>query len=270
MVFLFSSIGYGGHAETRWEDDYHPISFQVQVLPWKLVNEMIPKGSEFTIIDVESGLQFRVQRRAGRDHADVQPLTAKDTRIMKQIYGNKWSWKRKAILVLYGDHLIAASMNGMPHGAGALQNNFRGHFCVHFYGSLTHLRHKEDLAHKLMILKAAGKKEEYIRVANANEILHIFAVAVNQQDPKLLKSVLDDTGCIECFIQRIQNYSSMKLNMEWDRKKAFTFHIEIPATIELYVKGEGRKKRKVNIILQRKEITGPWQISLYHLEREWS
>ena len=43
--------------------------------------------------------------------------------------------KRRAIIVLIDENqIIAASMYGrMPHGAGALQNGFPGHFCVHFF-----------------------------------------------------------------------------------------------------------------------------------------
>ena len=90
-------------------------SFTVEILPWDQVKEIIPKQSYFTIIDVETGLSFKVQRRAGSKHADVQPVTKKDTKIMKSIYGGKWSWDRRAILVLVHDQLISASMNGMPH-----------------------------------------------------------------------------------------------------------------------------------------------------------
>lgn len=38
---------------------------------------------------------------------------------------------------------------------------------------------KKDLAHKLMILKAAGKMENYVNVADPGEIIQIFAVSVN-------------------------------------------------------------------------------------------
>ena len=53
---------------------------------------------------------------------------------MKTIYQGKWSWQRKAIIVELEDgRRLAASMHGMPHGAGAIRgNNFNGHFCVHF------------------------------------------------------------------------------------------------------------------------------------------
>ena len=113
------------------ENIYSPISFDIQLLSWNVINERIPKYSKFTILDIETGNQFKVQRRAGSQHADVQPLTVKDTKIMKEIYEGKWSWRRRAILIMVNDQWFAASMHGMPHGAGALANNFPGIFvCI--------------------------------------------------------------------------------------------------------------------------------------------
>ena len=58
---------------------------------------------------------------------------------MKSIYGGSWSWDRRAILVKYDGHVYAASMNGMPHEDDTISDNdFDGHFCIHFTGSKTH------------------------------------------------------------------------------------------------------------------------------------
>ena len=174
----------------EWEDEDSPINFKIEMLPWKKVNDILPNESKFVIIDVESGLAFKVQRRAGTQHADVQPLTKEDTQIMKKIYQNQWSWKRRAIIVLIEDQMIAASMHGMPHGAGALPNDFPGHFCVHFSGSITHRLKNEDLSHKLMILKAAGKVDKYIATVNPYELIKIFSIAINQGDSDILALTL--------------------------------------------------------------------------------
>ncbi len=77
------------------------------MLQWKEVNQLLPKYTKFTVMDFETGKKFKVQRRAGSHHADVQPLTSKDTKVMKKIYNGKWSWKRRAIIVIYKDKLIA-------------------------------------------------------------------------------------------------------------------------------------------------------------------
>lgn len=108
------------------------IGIKIEILPWEEINEILPKNSKFTVLDVETGKRFNVQRRAGSSHADVQPLTLKDTQIMREIYDGKWSWRRRAIIVIHQNQWIAASMHGMPHGVGSLKNRFPGHFCIHF------------------------------------------------------------------------------------------------------------------------------------------
>lgn len=128
-IFIFVLMVDQSVYAMEWEDEEGPISFKIEMLPWEIVNNIIPDKTNFTIIDIETGLSFKVQRRAGSHHADVQPLTKEDTQIMKKIYNNKWSWNRRAIIVLINNQMIAASMHGMPHGAGALPNGFQVILC---------------------------------------------------------------------------------------------------------------------------------------------
>jgi hypothetical protein len=127
------------------------------LLVWDEVDKIFPMYSNATITDIYSGESFNVQRREGSTHVDAQPLTAEDSAIMKEIYGNRWSWDRKGIIVEVGEYRIAASMHGMPHGSGKIDdNNFPGHFCIHFLGSTIHSGGM-DIHHHREILKAAGK-----------------------------------------------------------------------------------------------------------------
>lgn len=155
-----------------------------QYLTWKEVNRLFPKYAKATITDFETQKSFNVQRRGGQKHADVQPLTAEDTAVMKAIYSGKWSWKRRAVVVTLEDGArIAASMAGMPHGQGAIRGNkFNGHFCLHFRGSKTHGSGKVDLAHQMMIEKAAGRLETKLLELPAREVIVRFFTAVDQGD----------------------------------------------------------------------------------------
>ncbi|MFH5182160.1 hypothetical protein ACHHV8_05700 [Paenibacillus sp. TAB 01] len=65
------------------------------IVEWEQAKQILPKFTKFKVTDMETGLSFHVQRRAGSSHADVQPLTKEDTAIMKQIYGGAWSWARR-------------------------------------------------------------------------------------------------------------------------------------------------------------------------------
>jgi len=113
----------------------------------------IPNGATFTVKDVATGKTFTGRRLFGSNHMDTEPLTKADTAVLKSIYGG-YSWSRRAILVKYNGHVYAASMNGMPHGTSTLDNNWPGHFCIHFYGSKTHGTKRVDSAHQNAIARA--------------------------------------------------------------------------------------------------------------------
>ena len=114
----------------------------------------IPNGAVFQVKDVVTGRVFSARRLFGSNHMDSEPLTKSDTAIIKANYGGAFSWNRRAILVKYNGHIYAASMNGMPHGTSTIDNNWPGHFCIHFYGSKTHASKKVDAAHQSAIARA--------------------------------------------------------------------------------------------------------------------
>ena len=121
------------------------------------IQEIFPRGATAKITDVATGLAWREQRRGGTNHADVQPLTAADTAALKRAYGGTWSWNRRAIFVTINGINYAASMNGMPHGGGSIEdNNFDGHHCIHFTNSRTHGSNKVCELHQAAIKKAAS------------------------------------------------------------------------------------------------------------------
>jgi LysM repeat protein len=133
-----------------------------EYLDWfKEVQYIFKNGDIATVTDLDTGKSFKISRLYGRNHADVEPLTAEDTKIMKSIYGS-WSWDRRAIIVTVEDSKgvlrnIAGSMNGMPHGGESIKdNNFKGQFCIHFKSSRTHSGNRLDSGHQSAVKKAAG------------------------------------------------------------------------------------------------------------------
>ncbi|WP_218276394.1 hypothetical protein, partial [Pseudomonas sp. FW305-BF6] len=60
-LFFFAELTYA----TADEPVLSPISFQIEIQNWEAVNKLLPKYSKFTVIDVDSGKSFNVQRRAG-------------------------------------------------------------------------------------------------------------------------------------------------------------------------------------------------------------
>lgn len=162
-----------------------------EFLTWKAVDLIFPRNACANVVDFETGLSFRVQRRAGTYHADVQPITADDTAVMKQIYSGQWAWKRRAVLiVLDNGRMVAASMNGMPHGSGAIKGNkFNGHFCIHFRDSITHGSRSRDTAHQMMVWKAAGVLDEQLAQLNAEQVVDVAMAALAQGDARIINEV---------------------------------------------------------------------------------
>lgn len=124
------------------------------------------KGSTATIYDIKTKLSFKVKCQSNGLHSDVEPLTAKDTNIMMQIYGvsivSKISYIRRPVILITGSgDGFAASIYGVAHGTSTISdNNFPGQFCVHLRGSMTHVGNKVDPDHKAAVSSAAAWAEK--------------------------------------------------------------------------------------------------------------
>ena len=166
-----------------------PGTSAVELLPIQEVRKFFRRGGAATVRDVDTGRSYKVRARSvDASHADVYPETASDTAILKTNYGFAgefvgWCggksaklWTRRPIVVTVdGDpkgRKIAASQHGCPHEYGKSgaynfkpgkrlkdhkeDNNYPGHFCIHFHHSKTHKGGKEDSQHQQMVKKAAG------------------------------------------------------------------------------------------------------------------
>lgn len=128
----------------------------VRDIHWNEVNTLFPVNTTAIITDVESGLSFRVKRLFGSYHADIEPLTANDTEILRAIYNGQWSWERRAVIAHLGSVSVAGSINGFPHDSQSIYtNNFNGHICLHFRGSRLHNSGHPDYDHQQEIQLAA-------------------------------------------------------------------------------------------------------------------
>lgn len=240
---------------------YFPIVKKGEVLEWDRVNKLLPKGATFKVIDLETGFYFQVQRRAGNKHADVQPLTRDDTAVLKHLYNGKWSWNRRAILIPVKGRMIAGSMHGMPHGAGALENGFPGHFCIHFLGSSTHRSRNIDPSHQYMILKAGGQLSKFASGASAKQAVSMFLVGMKQQDIKIARPVLSSTLLQD---QKITSLFKGITSMQYEIRTPSSRYppivkTEIRAKIRKY-DDNGLQSDTYTFLLEKKSMTDSWKI----------
>lgn len=253
LIFLFLLNEQGTFAAEE-------ISNKVKMPPWKEVNQLLPRYSKFTVLDFETGKKFKVQRRAGSQHADVQPLTPKDTKVMKKIYGGKWSWRRRAIIIIHKDQRIAASMHGMPHGAGVLDNNFPGHFCIHFYGSTTHRTKAMDLSHMLMVYKASGKLDDYLENASPNEVVSAYVAGLKQQDKRITKQTSLQKVKWQPIFTQIENVKIARMSNLPVENLTGDIRLVIPIQVDWYIKDKGRQVFNGEIHLFRFSPLDAWKV----------
>ena len=130
-----------------------PQSNKIEVADWwnSNINTLFSLNKTIKITDNKTKISWHVVRKGGTNHADVQPATAADTAKMKEACG-QWSWDRRGIIVEINNKQYAASMNCMPHGGDSIpNNNFNGHFCIHFTNSRTHGSNKICSLHQAAI-----------------------------------------------------------------------------------------------------------------------
>ncbi len=239
-----------------------------EFLSWSQVRQIFKKYDKARIIDFETGMSFMVQRRAGSQHADVQPLTADDSDIMKMIYGGKWSWKRRAVIVETGGYRLAGSMNGMPHGAGAIGGNkFNGHFCIHFRDSKLHSK-REDPAHELMVWKAAGVIDRVMARAEPVKISRAMLTALEQGDINLALRFIDTPSAAEKaeLTKKLQSIRWITVARQPEQKAVEDTSDEaagIFTTKASYRLADGTeyKNRKVSFHAVKAKGPIPWKVS---------
>ncbi|WP_025910506.1 hypothetical protein [Priestia flexa] len=266
IILLFISLITPTQASAKAKN--HPLTYygavqKGKIIPWKEAQHLLLKGKKFTVIDMDTGLSFNVQRRAGNKHADVQPLTRTDTAVMKYIYDNHWSWNRKAVLIPVKGQLIAASMNGMPHGAGALDNGFPGHFCIHFLGSTTHKRNHADPDHQMMVLKAGDNLEKFVSTVTPEQLIQLFLIGVKQQDETLLKAAVGEKQLQQIY-SKVKKIEALNYKKEEIEEKIENSPLVVKGKVKILTiaveKGKGQTSLSMEFDLERSAVNDLWEI----------
>ena len=153
---LFETVPVGSNVP-----DITNTIYPVEKIDWWTggINTLWARGMNVKVTDVKTGITLWVRRWAGGSHADVEPLTAADTKRMTKIYGVSDAskitaskhWQRRPLWVTIGTRTFAASMYGVPHnypdGDTIANNDFKGQFCIHFTNSRTHTAEQPDKYH---------------------------------------------------------------------------------------------------------------------------
>lgn len=128
---------------------------------WTEAQYVVPIGKVFVVEDFYTGKRWSMKRTIGANHADCEPVSAKDTAIMKEVWGGKWSWAVRPINIIVDGRRLAASASAMPHDIQKItNNNFNGHSDIYFSNSTRHKDGLKDVNHQNAILVAAGRESK--------------------------------------------------------------------------------------------------------------
>lgn len=233
-----------------------------ELLPWQEADRLLPRYSNLSLMDLETGIIWKAQRRAGSLHADIQPLTKQDTEQLKAAYSGTWSWDRRAVVILVGDRRIAASINGMPHGAGALNNGFPGHHCLHFWQSTTHTSNKPDPAHAVMVHKAAGRLHSYLQELPAADLELAMLEMVGQGEIDIIRLGIphqplgNDPARLASKIKNIKIWDSQQIETG-DQRQVTKYQVSV------YFQGDSREyKQSITVTSRYYEQLKRWLVDV--------
>ncbi len=128
---------------------------------WVLEGQyLVKRDASFTVVDVETGKQFKARMLGGYNHIDIEPVTSSDTATMKSLFG-VWKWSPRAVVIYINGMNLAASLSGMPHGVETIDTNgVTGHFDVYMKNSSSHSSTTSAAyiqEHAAMVSRASGK-----------------------------------------------------------------------------------------------------------------
>lgn len=126
---------------------------------WTEAQYVVPIGKVFKVRDFYTGKQWTMKRTIGANHADSEPLTKYDSAVMKEVWGGKYSWATRPVLIIVDGRKIAASASAMPHDIQYIYDNgITGHMDIHFANSTRHKDGKINYDHQENIKVSAGLK----------------------------------------------------------------------------------------------------------------
>jgi len=157
----------------------------IQCISWEDANRLLSKNSDFCVIDWETGKKWMMKRTSGKYHADVEPLTFRDSEIMLSCFPKDKTFEDatfRPVIIEIGLSRYGASLMGFAH-CGSNETQFRdrtrilsggfrnmrnwdsirdngivGHFCLHFIGSLRHTDKMEDIGAQNEIMRIKQEK----------------------------------------------------------------------------------------------------------------
>ena len=151
-----TTVLVGGSCETGGDKLMQAVRGQVERLEWFDAGDKAWKRNQYGYLyDIKTGIMLRVKRMGGYYHADVEPVTKKDTKLLRKIAGGSFGWESHACILIANGRYMVCAINTKPHGRQTISTNgYNGQFCLHMVGSITHGSGKVNQVHQANIERA--------------------------------------------------------------------------------------------------------------------
>lgn len=128
-----------------------------ELMDWSEVKGKLRVGSEYTIIDCNTGEEFKCVFTSGENHAEMELASEDELESFNYICGDEYNFLKRPVVVEIDGRKIAASIQCYPHGSDTLEDNgMEGHVCVFFNESLSHVGSLPDVEHNANVYSATG------------------------------------------------------------------------------------------------------------------
>ncbi len=129
-----------------------------ELVDWGEVKTLLETGKSYLVRDFNTGATWRMTYTGGENHAEVECTSAEDAYSYRKAFGDAFNYSKRPVLIEIGGRLVAASLQGFPHGEDAISgNDMAGHACMFFNGSLSHVGGFPDVEHQALVYKASGR-----------------------------------------------------------------------------------------------------------------
>jgi hypothetical protein len=117
-----------------------------------------------------------------------------------------------------------------------------------------------DLSHMLMVLKAAGKLDDYLGKANPYEVITAYIAGLKQQDSRIPSLASLQRIKWKPILAQIDNVKISRMPLLPAEDLTEEINLDVPIEIDWYIKNKGRQIFKGEIHLVRFSPIDAWKV----------
>ncbi len=130
-----------------------------EVQSWNAVKQKLNVNEEYTVIDCNTGKEFKLVFTGGENHAEAELASESELEAFNYICGSEYNFLKRPVVVMFGETAVAASIQCYPHGSDSVADNgMEGHVCLFFEGSLSHVGSLPDVEHNANVFCGGGQR----------------------------------------------------------------------------------------------------------------